>query len=61
MTREDVFKKVKSWCAEGRVKYDILTCMEKDKRMMENMENSLDGYDLFPKIPNEFKNQDTEI
>ena len=61
MTREEVIKKVESWCEEGRVKYDILTCMEKDKRMMENMEDSLDGYDLFPKIPTEFKIQASEI
>jgi hypothetical protein len=61
MTREEVFKKVESWCKEGRVKYDVLTCMEKDKKMVDNMESSLDGYDLYPKVPNEFKIQASEF
>ena len=60
MTREEVVKKIEGWCKEGRVKSDILTCLEKDKKMAMDFESSLDGYDLYPKIPNEFKVQVSE-
>ena len=55
MTEKEVTAKIEGWCKEGRLYPDILTCLEKDKRLMNQFVGCLDGYDLFPKIPNDFK------